>query len=132
MSETATTTRSRVNIALTGKADLARDEIHERFPFKEKQQIVRLGLAYALRLQLEPVRDSAFGRAGDGQNMNVGSFDPNGELFDLVRAFHPEVEDPVVAAETLMSLGLVKLAEGIRNSEVTRITDILYSDADEG
>lgn len=120
--------RGRVNIALTGKADLARDAIHERFPFKEKQQIVRLGLSYALRRKLEPTRGSDFGRAGDGQNMNVGSFDPSGELLALVQAFHPAVEDPAEAAETLMSKGLVQLAEDLRNSEVTRITDILYSD----
>lgn len=125
-----TTTRGRVNIALSGKAELARDEIHERFPFKEKQQIVRLGLSYALRLELKPIRDAGFGRAGDGQNMHVGSFDPNGELLDLVRAFHPTTEDPAEVAETLMSLGLVRLAEDLKTSEVTRITDILYSDTD--
>ncbi|MEU6526720.1 hypothetical protein ABZ892_28775 [Streptomyces sp. NPDC046924] len=125
MSET--TTRGRVNIALTGRAEIARDEISARFPFREKQQLVRLGLAYALRLNLEPVRGGDFGRAGDGQNMNVGSFDPSGELFDLVRAFHPECDDPAEVAETLMSLGLVKLAEDVRNSEVTRIADILYA-----
>lgn len=126
MSETIT--RGRVNIALTGPAEIARDEISKRFPFREKQQLVRLGLAYALRLNLEPVRGTGFGRAGDGQNMNVGSFDPGGELFGLVRAFHPDCEDPAEVAETLMSLGLVKLAEDVRNNEVTRIADILYSD----
>lgn len=131
MSETVTG-RGRVNIALTGKADLARDEIHERFPFREMQQIVRLGLSYALRLQIEPVRNADFGRAGDGQNMNVGSFDPTGELLGLVQAFHPDVADPAEAAETLMSLGLVKLAEDLRNSKVTRIADILYADAGQG
>ncbi|MFF8783669.1 hypothetical protein [Streptomyces sp. NPDC015125] len=122
-----TTTRGRVNIALTGRAEIARDEISVRYPFREKQQLVRLGLAYALRLNLEPVRGSDFGRAGDGQNMNVGSFDPSGELFGLVRAFHPTCDDPAEVAETLMSLGLVKLAEDVRNSEVTRIADILYA-----
>ncbi|REJ07369.1 hypothetical protein DY023_04000 [Microbacterium bovistercoris] len=116
-----------MNIALTGKAELARDEVHERFPFKEKQQIVRLGLSYAMRLKLEPIRGAGFGRAGDGQNMNVGSFDPSGELLDLVRAFYPDAEDPAEVAETLMSLGLVQLAADLRNSTVTRITDILYA-----
>ncbi|WP_144836719.1 hypothetical protein [Kocuria rosea] len=122
-----TPTRARVNIALTGPAELARDEVNDRFPFREKQQLVRLGLAYALRLNLEPVRDAHFGRAGDGQNMNVGSFDPSGELFELVRAFHPDQRNVAEVAETLMSLGLVRLAEDIRNSEVSRIADILYS-----
>lgn len=124
---TETQPRGRVNIALTGHAEIARDEISARFPFfKEKQQLVRLGLAYALRLNLEPTRGAEFGRAGDGQNMNVGSFDPSGELFELVRAFYPDQQDPAEVAETLMSLGLVKLAKDIRNSDVTRITDILY------
>jgi hypothetical protein len=125
---TDTTAQGRVNIALTGRADNARDEIAERFPFREKQQIVRLGLAYALRLGLEPVRDADFGRAGEGQNMNVGSFDYSGDLRGLVEAFHPGHADPYEVAETLMSLGLLALAKDIKSSRITRIADILYSD----
>jgi hypothetical protein len=122
-------TSGRVNIALTGPAEIARDEIARKFPAKEKQQLVRLGLAYAIRLGLEPVRDESFGRAGDGQNMNVGSFDPSGELRILIEAFYPEAEDPYYAAETLMSRGLVQLADDIRQGVVGPLSDITYESA---
>lgn len=118
----------RVNIALTGRAEIARDEIQMRFPFREKQQLVRLGLAYAIRQGIEPERGEGFGRAGDGQNMNVGSFDPTGELRNLVRALYPEHDDPYFVAETLMSSGLVQLAQDLATGKVTRIADIMYGD----
>lgn len=123
---TEPTVAGRRNIALTGRADLAKDEILEKFPFREKQQAVRLGLAYAIRLGLQPVRDDNFGTAGDGQNMHVGSLDPDQELKGLVSAFYPDVEaDPYETAETLMSLGLVQLAADLRSSKVTRLADII-------
>lgn len=127
-----TQSSGRVNIALTGKAEIARDEIQVRFPFREKQQLVRLGLAYAIRLGLEPVRSEGFGRAGDGQNMNVGSFDPTGELRNLVRAFYPDFDDPFLVAETLMSMGLVQLAQDFASGKVTRLADIMYEDKSPG
>lgn len=121
----------RINIALTGPADLAKDAILARFPFPEKTQAIRLGLAYAIRRQLAPVRGDNFGHPGDGQNMNVGSFDPTGEIRALIQALYPDADDPYQVAETLMSLGLVALGQEVTEKRVQRLRDILEA-PDEG
>jgi hypothetical protein len=117
----------RVNIALTGPAEIAKDAIREKFPFEEGQQVIRVGLAYAIRCELEPVRGNDFGKAGDGQNLNVGSFDPTGDIRSLMSALYPEALDPYVTAETLMSLGLVKLWADLQNGTVTHFADLMYA-----
>jgi hypothetical protein len=119
----------RVNIALTGPAELAKDEIRRRFPFEEGQQAIRVGLAYAIRCRLEPVRGADFGTAGHGQNLNVGSFDPNGDIRALVSALYPTAVDPFVTVETLMSLGLVQLAADLRDGVVIQFADLMYEAA---
>ena len=120
------TTTGRVNIALTGPAEIAKDRVHLKFPFTEGMQVMRLGLAYAIRSEIEPVRDAGFGRAGDGQNVNVGSFDRGGDIRALVQALYPDAGDPYVVVETLMSRGLVKLAADLDDGTVTQITDLFY------
>lgn len=116
----------RVNIALTGPAEIAKDAIRERFPFEEGQQVIRVGLAYAIRCELKPVRGSDFGKAGDGQNLNVGSFDPTGDIRALMSALYPDDLDPYVTAETLMSLGLVTLWADMQSGAVTHFADLMY------
>ncbi|MCW2599491.1 MAG: hypothetical protein JWM02_1320 [Frankiales bacterium] len=119
----------RVNIALTGPAEIAKDAIRDRFPFEEGQQVIRVGLAYAIRCELQPVRGQGFGKAGDGQNQNVGSFDPTGDIRSLMAALYPDAADPYVIAETLMSLGLVKLWEDLQSGAVTHFADLMYTPA---
>jgi len=120
-------TAGRINIALTGPAEIAKDGIRRKFPFDEGQQVIRLGLAYAIRCKLEPTRGPDFGKAGDGQNLNVGSFDPSGDLRAMVAALYPDGPDPYVTAETLMSLGLVRLWRDFQEGAVTSFADLMYS-----
>lgn len=117
--------QGRVNIALTGPAEMAKATVLSRFPFQEGMQVIRLGLAYAIACAMEPVRGDDFGRPGDGQNMNVGSFDPNGEIRALLLALFPDADDPYVVAETLMSLGLVALGKEVAEKRIQRLSDIL-------
>ena len=119
---------NRRNIALTGKAELAKDAIMARFPFSEGQQVARLGLAYAINKHLAAERAADFGRAGDGQNMAVAGFDPTHEIRALLQALYPDAEDPYVVAETLMSVGLVTLHEDLESGAVTRLSDIAYGE----
>lgn len=118
----------RVNIALTGPAEIAKDLIRSKFPFEEKQQVIRVGLAYAIRCELKPVRGDDFGKAGDGQNLNVGSFDPSGEIRELMLALYPEGPSPYETAETLMSLGLVRLWDDLNSGTVTHFSDLMYAE----
>jgi hypothetical protein len=116
----------RVNIALTGPAEIAKDEIRRRFPFAEGQQIIRVGMAYAIRCQLAPARGDDFGTPGHGQNLNVGSFDPNGDIRAILRALYPDTEDSYALAETLMSLGLVRLWSDIQAGTVVSFEQVMY------
>jgi hypothetical protein len=118
----------RVNIALTGPAEIAKDVLFAAFPFEERQQVIRLGLAYAIRSDLQPQRGPDFGTPGHGQNLNVGSFDPDGDLRELVSALYPEHEDPYVVVETLMSLGLVSLAQALEEGQIHSISELLYAE----
>lgn len=119
----------RVNIALTGPAEIAKDAIRDRFPFEEGQQVIRVGLAYAIRCELKPDRGDGFGKAGDGQNLNVGSFDPTGDIRALLAALYPDALDPYVIAETLMSLGLVRLWSDLQSGTVAHFADLMYAKA---
>jgi len=122
----------RINIALSGPAEVAKDEIMRRFPFAERQQAIRVGLAYAIRCELEPVRGQEFGKAGVGQNLNIGSFDPNGELRAIIEALYPGAGDPYVIAETLMSLGLVQLWRDIHDGVIVAFEQLMYEDSHAG
>ena len=116
----------RVNIALTGPAEIAKDEIRRRFPFTEGQQVIRVGLAYAIRCQLAAQRGIDFGTPGHGQNLNVGSFDQNGDIRAILTALYPEVDDPYALAETLMSLGLMRLWSDIQDGTVVAFEQVMY------
>ena len=117
----------RVNIALTGQAEIAKGRLKAYFTDTEGLTLMRLGAAYAIRCGLSPEREAGFGRPGDGQNANIGSFDPTGEIRALILALFPDCSDPYVAAETLMSLGLVRLDEDIRSGRITTLADAMYS-----
>jgi hypothetical protein len=87
---------------------------------------MRLGLAYALRCELPTEPDPAIGRPGDGQTVNVGSFDPNGEIRALIRALYPDTQDPFGMVQILMSRGLIQLDEDITAGRITTLADAMY------
>lgn len=116
----------RITIAFTGRAEIAKDRLKAQFTETEGQNLMRLGLAYAVRCDLKPERDATFGRPGDGQTAGIGSFDPTGEIRALILALFPDSGDPYAVAETLMSRGLVKLDEDITAGRVTALADVMY------
>jgi hypothetical protein len=116
----------RVTIALTGRAEVAKDRIKTHFTDVEGLSLMRLGLAYALRCGLPADPDPAIGRPGDGQTVNVGSFDPNGEIRALIRALYPEVRDAYGMVQILMSRGLIRFDEDITAGRVTTLADAMY------
>lgn len=122
--------KSRVNISLSGPASAAMDYISAKFPFRENMALTQVGLAYAIRCGIEPVRNADFDRPAGLQNMNLGSFDPANEIRNLIRVLYPEQGDPAVLAETLMNLGLVRLAADLRAGLISRISDLIF-DAEE-
>lgn len=117
----------RINIALTGPAEMAKDEVKKHFTDTEGLTLMRLGLAYAVRCRLPITRDDAIGRPGDGQNVNVGSFDPSGEIRALISALYPDAGDAYAVAEVLMSRGLIKLEQDLRAGRVSSLADVMYA-----
>lgn len=122
--------RGRVNISLSDPAGAAMAYVAQRFPFKENLGLTQLGLAYAIRKGIAPVRDDSFARPAGVQNMNLGSFDSSGEIRALLKVLFPDSGDPAVVAETLMNLGLLALEADIRSGVVSRLSDLMYEDAE--
>ncbi|HEY3546284.1 MAG TPA: hypothetical protein VGK17_09345 [Propionicimonas sp.] len=123
---TASASTDRVTIALTGRAEVAKDKIKAHFTETEGLNLMRLGLAYAIRCELPTLLEPSHGRPGDGQTVNVGSFDPNGEIRELMRALYPATQDPFGLVQVLMSRGLIQLDEDIMAGRVTTLADAMY------
>lgn len=122
---TSATAAHRVNIAFTPAAESAARRLQERFSFPVLVDVARVGVAYALREKMSLTRPDDFGSAS-GSNFNVGSVDPQGELRDLLRALHPEIdEDPYRVIETLMSTGASALDEQVTAGEVHSLRDLI-------
>lgn len=125
MTEIDTTQSSRVNIAFTQAATAAARRLKDHFNFEDLVDVARVGIAYALRKNLPLVRPEDFGSA-NGSNFGIGSVDRRGEIRDLIRALHPEIdEDPYRVAETLMSLGAVALDTQLASGEVLSLRDLI-------
>lgn len=119
-------TAGRVTVALTGPAEIAKDRLKVHFTDTEGQNLMRLGLAYAVRCGLTPDRSASFGRPGDGQTAGIGSFDPSGEIRALIQALYPDGGDPYAIAETLMSRGIIQLDVDVAMGKVTTLADLMY------
>ena len=130
MSELAVDVMGRVNISLSEPAGAAMAYIAQKFPFKENMALTQLGLAYAIRMELGPVRDAAFAKPASVQNMNLGSFDPNNEIRNLLKVLYPDQGDPAIIAETLMNVGLLKLEADIKSGAVTRLSHLVFDEGD--
>lgn len=118
--------KGRVNISLSRSAGTAMDYIAGKFPFRENMALTQMGLAYAIRCGIEPVRDAEFDRPAGLQNMNLGSFDPANEIRNLLRVLYPQQGDPAVLAETMMNLGLIRLAADLKTGLISRISDLIF------
>ena len=117
------------NIGLTGESTTAARGLLSALSIADLKDVARLGFAYAVVHDERPVRDSS---AGDwsftaGANFNVATIDDaHGSLRELVAILHPEVGDePYRAIETLMNVGIIRLAEDVRVGNVTVLSDLL-------
>lgn len=119
------------NIALSREASHAADQLAERFGLTQKVDIVRLGLAYAIRHEVTLDRGEAWGQPG-GTNYNVATVDDsNGTFRELVTIFYDDsdvVARPYFAMETLMSKGLRLLKRHVDEGEITTLVDLGEAD----
>lgn len=96
----------KVTIGLTQDNKQVIEDIEDQF--NEQMEAARFAMSHAIQAGQEP---------GDIENTetvwNVGSFDPDGEIRDLIRALFPEVEDPYRAAEYLINKGLQMIGDHV-------------------
>lgn len=128
MNDTATDAR---NIALTAEATAAADRIMERLRLSQRLDAVRLGMAYAIRHQVDLDREG-WGHSG-GTNYNVATVDTSdGTLRRLVSIFYDSpdaVRRPYEAIETLMNKGVLLLKQHLDDGTLGGLSD-LWQDPD--
>jgi len=69
--------------------------------FKEKLDAAKFAMSVAIKSDVIPSQAEKAGTI-----WNVGSFDPQGELRQLIGVFYPECETPYRAIEHLIDAGL--------------------------
>lgn len=117
------------NIGLTGESTTAARALLSSLSIADLKDVARLGFAYAVSKGERPVRDSggADWSFTAGANFNVATIDDaQGNLRELVTILYPGVaNEPYRAIETLMNIGIVRLAEDVRVGNVTVLSDLL-------
>jgi hypothetical protein len=105
MSESAGTT--------IGLTDESKSTIEEIKPyFNQQLDASRFAMALAIEEGLDP------GRTQNASTVwNVGSFDPNGEYRDLIKALYPEIERPYKTIEYFINEGFKIIGEHIEEEK---------------
>ncbi len=88
-------------IGVTIRAQQVLDLIGERGLFLDQMDVAKFAMALAIRRGVTP-SDTP----GADTKWNVGSFDKDGRLRDLVPILFPDVEAPYRAVESLVNAGL--------------------------
>jgi len=72
----------------------------------------KFAMSLAIRSEEEP------GAADNAETVwNVGSFDPDGEIRDLIQALFPENESPYRATEFFINTGLQQIQEHLEENK---------------
>ncbi len=93
-------------IGVTTKAQQILDMIAEQNLFPDQMDAAKFAMALAIRRGAKP-SDTP----GVDTKWNVGSFDKDGRLRDLIPILFPETDTPYRAVESLMNTGLEILAK---------------------
>ncbi len=117
---------SRRTVALTSDADAVANDLLGRFSyFREKQDVMRIGFAWAILAGLSPARDAAAWKPG-GSTYSVGGLDPEGQMIQLVDSLYQDrSEDRAVLMETLLSKGLLLIGEKVREGKIATLEDLV-------
>lgn len=88
--------------------------------FNEQMDAARFAMSLAINSGEEP---------GEMKNAdtvwNVGSFDPDGDIRDLIRALFPEVESPYRAAEYFINTGLQQIDEHLEENKELDVVQLI-------
>lgn len=88
--------------------------------FNEQADAARFAMSVAIERGIEP------GKTTNTETVwNVGSFDPDGELRDLIVALHPSVTAPYAVLEHLVNQGLQLLAQHLDENKELDVTEFI-------
>lgn len=118
--------QGRATISLTQETNQIVDDLCVRFPLTERMDAAKVGVAFAIRKSLTPSGRDRESGSGTGTTWNVGSFDNDGQLRELVRALNPSTsEDLYVLLEALMNRGLLALRDLLAGRSASSLTELL-------
>lgn len=88
-------------IGVTPQAQKVLDSIAEQNLFPDQMDAAKFAMALAIRRGRRPADVSAV-----DTKWNVGSFDKDGRLRDLIPILFPQIDTPYRAVESLINIGL--------------------------
>lgn len=108
----------RTTIGLTPENKETLDRIMENF--NEKSDAAKFAIAIAIESEVKP------GETNNTETVwNVGSFDPDRELQDLVLALYPSEESPYTTVEHFVNQGITQIDEHLDQNKNLNIIDFL-------
>lgn len=112
----------KVNVGLTTAARGVYDRLETMDFFAEGRDIARFGFAWAVRKGMTPQEASA-----TDTMWHIATFDPSGQIADLIRMLFPSEQFPYRACESLFNQGLESIGSYI-DEHGTLTLDELLSD----
>ena len=88
--------------------------------FDEKADAAKFAMSLAIENGIKPGKTT-----NTGTVWNVGSFDPDGEIRDLVVAMYPSVNSPYVAVEHFINQGLQLLDQHLEENKELNIIELV-------
>jgi hypothetical protein len=99
-------TTDKNTIGVTPKAQKILDQMSEDKAFADQMDAAKFAMSIAIR------RGAKVGEVnGAGTKWNVGSFDPNGDLRNLLPIIYPDLKTPYRGLESLIDSGLQIVAQ---------------------
>jgi hypothetical protein len=112
-------------IGLTTSGESIMQEIMSLNYFKDMIDAAKFAMSLAINQnpEINPVE-------GASTIWNVGSFDPDGELRQLIPTFFPNCKTPYRAVEFLIDLGLKQMYEQVKSGtfDIAKTTDLYNAD----
>ena len=110
----------RKTIGLTHEGREVLNQLMDTGFFKEQMDAAKFGMTVAINQGIAP------GDAGGASTVwNVGSFDPAGEIRQMILALYPNVEAPYKACEYFIDEGLSQINKLVKKQKTVDLLEII-------
>ena len=104
-------------IGLTPVGEKAMEKLMQQGCFKDMMDAAKFAMSVAIR-----ANDAPDAVEGVSTIWNVGSFDSDGQIRQIIPVLYPECETPYRAAESLIDKGLLKLLARVDDGTFDPVT----------